>query len=80
MPAASTPAASTPAASPPSSFAREVYGGSMRLVSVFTLLAACFVCSTGSVGSKSAAEQPDVSRSGSGQPELCHFNVYFGRL
>ena len=52
----------------------------MRLVSVFTLLAACFVCSTGSVGSKSAAEQPDVSRSGSGQPELCHFNVYFGRL
>jgi hypothetical protein len=37
------PAASTLAASPPSSFARQVWGGSMRLVSVFTLLAACFV-------------------------------------
>jgi hypothetical protein len=43
----------------------------MRLVSVFTLLAACFVCSTGSVGSKSAAEQPDISRSGSDFLEVC---------
>ncbi len=43
----------------------------MRLVSVFTLLAASFVCSTGSVGSKSAAEQPDISRSGSDFLEVC---------
>ena len=43
----------------------------MRLVSVFTLLAASFVCSTGSVGSKSAAEQPDISRSGSDFLDVC---------
>ena len=64
-------AAGAPAASPPSQFACQIYGGSMRLLSVFTLLAACFVCSTGSVGSKSAAEQPDISRSGSDFLEVC---------
>ena len=37
----------------------------MRFLSVFILIAACFVCSSGSVGSKSAAEQPDISKSGS---------------
>ena len=43
----------------------------MRLVFVFTLLAASFVCSTGSVGAKSAAEQPDISRSGSDFLDVC---------
>ena len=43
----------------------------MRLLSVFTLLAACFVCTSGSVGSKSAAEQPDISRSGTKFLEIC---------
>ena len=43
----------------------------MRLISVLALLAACFVCSTGSVGSKSAAEQPDISRSGTDFLEVC---------
>jgi hypothetical protein len=43
----------------------------MRLVSVFALLAASFVCSTGSVGSKSATEQPDISRSGSDFLDVC---------
>ena len=43
----------------------------MRLVSVFTLLAASFVCSTGGVGSKSATEQPDISRSGSDFLDVC---------
>jgi hypothetical protein len=42
----------------------------MRLLSVFALLAVCFVCSSGSVGSKSA-EQPDISRSGSKFLEIC---------
>jgi Rap1a immunity proteins len=42
----------------------------MRLLSVFTLIAVCFVCSSGS-GSKSAAEQPDISRSGSDFLDLC---------
>src|SRR6266404_9711725 len=42
----------------------------MRLLSVFALIAVCFVCS-GSVGSKSAAEQPDISRSGSAFLEVC---------
>jgi hypothetical protein len=41
----------------------------MRLLSVFALLAVCFVCSSG-VGSKSA-EQPDISRSGSKFLEIC---------
>jgi len=43
----------------------------MRLLSVFTLLAACFVCTSGGVRSKSAAEQPDISRSGSDFLEVC---------
>jgi len=43
----------------------------MRLLSVFTLIAVCFVCSPGSVGSKSAAEQPDISRSGNDFLEVC---------
>jgi hypothetical protein len=43
----------------------------MRLRSVFTLLAACFVCASGSVSSKSAAEQLDISRSGSDFLEVC---------
>ncbi len=43
----------------------------MRLLSVFTLIAVCFVCSSGSVGSKSAAAQPEISRSGSDFLEIC---------
>ena len=42
----------------------------MRLLSFLTLIAVCVVCS-GSVGSKSAAEQPDISRSGSEFLEVC---------
>ena len=42
----------------------------MRLLSAFTLLAVCFACSPGSVGSKST-EQPDISRSGSEFLEVC---------
>jgi hypothetical protein len=42
----------------------------MRLLSAFTLLAVCFACSPGSVGSKSE-EQPDISRSGSEFLEVC---------
>ena len=42
----------------------------MRLLSAFTLLAVCFACSPGSIGSKSA-EQPDISRSGSDFLEVC---------
>src|SRR5689334_14308515 len=42
----------------------------MRLLSVFTLIAVSFVCSPGSVGSKSA-EQPDISRSGSNFLQVC---------
>jgi len=43
----------------------------MRLLSVIALLAVCFVCSFGSAGSKSAAEQPDISKSGSAFLEVC---------
>ncbi len=43
----------------------------MRLLSVLVLIAACFVSSSGSVGSKSAAERPDISRSGSDFLEIC---------
>ncbi len=43
----------------------------MRLLSVFTLTAVCFVYSSGSVGSKSVAEPPDISRSGSDFLDLC---------
>ncbi len=42
----------------------------MRLLSVFILITVCFVCSSGSVGSKSA-EQSDISRSGSNFLEVC---------
>jgi Rap1a immunity proteins len=42
----------------------------MRLLPLFALIAVCFVCSS-SVGSKSAAEQPDISRSGSNFLEIC---------
>ena len=43
----------------------------MRSLCVFTLIAVCLICSAGSVGSKSAAEQPDISKSGSNFLELC---------
>jgi hypothetical protein len=43
----------------------------MRLLSVFTLIAVSFVCSPSSVGSKSAAQQPDISRSGSDFLQVC---------
>jgi hypothetical protein len=43
----------------------------MRLLSVFTLIAASCVCSPSSVGLKSAAEQPDISRSGSDFLQVC---------
>jgi len=43
----------------------------MRLFSVFILIAVCFVGSSGSVGSNVAAEQPDISRSGSTFLEIC---------
>ena len=41
------------------------------MLTVFPLLAVCFVCSSGGVGSKSAAEQPDISRSGRDFLEVC---------
>ncbi|SRR6266851_4677244 len=43
----------------------------MRLLAVITLIAVCIVCLSGSVGSKSAAEQPDISRSGTDFLEVC---------
>ena len=43
----------------------------MHSLSVFSLIAVCFVCSSGGVGPKSAAEQPDISRSGSDFLEVC---------
>jgi Rap1a immunity proteins len=43
----------------------------MRLLSVFTLIAVSCVCSPSSVGSKSAAQQPDISRSGSDFLQVC---------
>ena len=42
----------------------------MRLLSVFIPIAVCLVCSS-SVGSKSVAEQSDISRSGSNFLEVC---------
>jgi hypothetical protein len=42
----------------------------MRSLSVFSLIAVCFACSPGIVGSKST-EQPDISRSGSEFLEVC---------
>jgi Rap1a immunity proteins len=41
------------------------------LLTVFPLLAVRFVCSSGGVGSKSAAEQPDISRSGTDFMAVC---------
>jgi len=46
-------------------------GGSMRLLSILSLLAVCFVCSPGSDGQKPTAGQPDISRSGSNFLEVC---------
>jgi len=46
-------------------------GVSMRLLSIFIIVAVCFVCSSGSVGSRSAAQQPDISSSGSKFLEIC---------
>ena len=43
----------------------------MRLRCVLTLIAVCFICSSGSVGSKSASEQPDIGKSGRDFLELC---------
>jgi hypothetical protein len=43
----------------------------MRLLSILALFAVCIVCSFGSMGSKNAAEQSDISRSGSDFLELC---------
>ena len=43
----------------------------MRLLSVFILVAGCLICSSDSVGSRSAAEQPDISSSGSKFLEIC---------
>lgn len=43
----------------------------MRLLSVLGLLAVFLVCSSGSAGPKSTAEQPDISRSGRDFLEAC---------
>ena len=43
----------------------------MRLLSVFILVAVCLLCSPGRVGSRSAAEHPDISSSGSKFLEIC---------
>jgi hypothetical protein len=43
----------------------------MRLLSFFVLITVWLVSSSGSLGSKSAAEQPDISRSGSDFLEIC---------
>ena len=43
----------------------------MRLLSVFILVAVCFVGWSGSFGSRSVAEQPDISSSGSKFLEIC---------
>jgi hypothetical protein len=43
----------------------------MRLLSLLALLVLCFVCSSGGADSKSAAVQPDISRSGRHFLEIC---------
>jgi hypothetical protein len=43
----------------------------MRLLSVLALLTVFLVCSSGSAGQKSTAEQPDISRSGSDFLRVC---------
>jgi hypothetical protein len=43
----------------------------MRLLSVFALIAACFVCPSGTVKLTIVAEQPDISRSGNDFSEIC---------
>ena len=43
----------------------------MRMLYVLTLLAVYSIFSSGSVGSKSATEQPDIGKSGSNFLELC---------
>ena len=49
----------------------QLKGVSMRLLSALGLLAVLLVCSPGSAGRKSAAEQPDISRSGRDFLEAC---------
>jgi Ssp1 endopeptidase immunity protein Rap1a len=43
----------------------------MRLLSILTLLAVCFVCSPGGDGQTPTAGQPDISRSGNYFLEAC---------
>ena len=43
----------------------------MRLLSVFILIGVCFVCSSDGVGSESAADQPDISKSGKNFLKIC---------
>ena len=43
----------------------------MRLLSVFILIGVCFVCSSGGVGSESAADQSDISKSGKNFLTVC---------
>jgi hypothetical protein len=43
----------------------------MFLRFVFALIVVCFVCSSGSVGPKASAEQPDIGSSGSKFLEIC---------
>jgi Rap1a immunity proteins len=43
----------------------------MRLLFVIALLSVCFICSSDSLGSRIAAEQPDISKSGSDFLEVC---------
>jgi hypothetical protein len=50
----------------------------MCLRSVFALIVVCFFCSSGSVGSKTSAEQPDIGRSGSKFLEICSDIVNHG--
>ena len=42
----------------------------MRVLSVFILIAVCFVGSSSSVGAKSAAEQPDTGKSKTRGPSV----------
>jgi len=52
----------------------------MRSLSVFALIAVCIFCSSDSVGSRSATEQPDISRSGSNFLGICSDNQSNGDL
>ncbi len=46
-------------------------GGSLRFLSILSLLAVCFVCLPDSDGQKPTAGQPDISKSGSDFLEVC---------